>query len=187
MRFDILVLLGFAKFFVAAQDEIEIASIAQCSSNKVACGATIYSYPLLEASEPDDLSADFSGYGSGVVPVYDEILTREVYDLNGTPTQHNFTICSCPENQACDFDSEENTVKVDYHVTLRFCNLSTIYNGCSRKSPSQVRVIGNAQESGDSVVSVSNAMMFCNCPTGFKRDKVENWIGTEVSLNYKCL
>uniref|UniRef100_A0A1I7TKC8 DUF281 domain-containing protein n=1 Tax=Caenorhabditis tropicalis TaxID=1561998 RepID=A0A1I7TKC8_9PELO len=146
------------------------------------CGATVSTYPLLE---PD--AEESSGFGSGAAPpVYDEILTHEIYDLNASPELRNSTLCQCPDDSICDFESDSNVVKVDYHVTLRFCKLETISSVCKRNSIN-VRVIGAAQASGDSVQEVSQAMMFCNCPNGFSRQHVEVWEGQDISLNYKCL
>ncbi|CAB3407027.1 unnamed protein product [Caenorhabditis bovis] len=148
------------------------------------CGATLFAYPLLEDEH------DFSGYGSGMAPVYDEILTHDIYDLNGTPEQKNFTLCQCPNDERCDFSNEENSMKVDYHVTLRFCDKSQLSSVC-RKNNANLRVIGNAQLTGDpthaNLDDVTKSMIFCNCPLGFSRQGVEVWAGSEISLNYKCL
>ncbi|CCD67771.1 DUF281 domain-containing protein [Caenorhabditis elegans] len=166
---------------VADENDVQVKpALSQCKRVNP-CGATISTYPLLE---PD--AEEASGFGSGAVPVYDEILTHEIYDLNATPEMHNFTLCSCPDDGVCDFESDSNMVKVDYHVTLRFCNLETISSTCKRYDVN-LRVIGAAQPSGDSVQEVSNAMMFCNCQNGFSRQHVEVWSGQDISLNYKCL
>uniref|UniRef100_A0A8R1HPZ1 Uncharacterized protein n=1 Tax=Caenorhabditis japonica TaxID=281687 RepID=A0A8R1HPZ1_CAEJA len=164
------------------QEEVKIeGSLAPCKRLNP-CGATVSTYPLLE---PDVDEA--SGFGSGSAPpVYDEILTHELYDLNAAPELTNSTICTCPGDSVCDFESDSNVVKVDYHVTLRFCSLETISSVCKRQGIN-LRVIGAAQPSGDSVQSVSTALMFCNCPNGFQRQKVEAWNMGDISINYKCL
>ncbi|UMM12643.1 hypothetical protein L5515_001316 [Caenorhabditis briggsae] len=168
--------------FASDESDVEVKPALSPCKRINPCGATISTYPLLE---PD--AEESSGFGSGAAPpVYDEILTHEIYDLNATPELQNSTLCSCPGDSTCDFESDSNVVKVDYHVTLRFCSLENISTVCKRHDVN-VRVIGAAQASGDSVQDVSTAMMFCNCPNGFSRQPVEVWSGQDISLNYKCL
>lgn len=160
-------------------EEIQIKELLPCKRINP-CGATLSSYPLLEETES-------SGWGSGDTPVYDEVLTHDIYDYTSVAsTTSNYTLCSCEDDQKCNFDDDSNLVKIDFHVSLRFCDLQHVSTVCKKNVPN-VRIIGPAQQDGEGVAEVTTAVAFCNCANGFTRQTIEYWGGAEISLNYKCL
>ncbi|CAD6184557.1 unnamed protein product [Caenorhabditis auriculariae] len=178
-RILILLLMTIVHALASEEGEIEIKQSLPLCKRINACGATLSTYPTLE----DTTS---SGWTSGVVPLYDELLTNEIFDFSAEPDMRNFHLCACPNNSTCEFDSEDNSVKLDNHLTLRLCREADFPTVCKR-NVAVVRVIGPAHLSGDSVEAVSNAAVFCKCASGFTRTPFEQWGGNEIMLNYKCL
>ncbi|VDP15117.1 unnamed protein product [Heligmosomoides polygyrus] len=136
-----------------------------------ACTARVDSYPVIEE--------DTSGWGSGLVPLYDEAFAVTSFDYTQTPDTSIFELCACPNNDTCD----SNDI-----VMLTFCeDVRTQLPLHCKGSRGLPRVIGLAHLSGkSSVSSVSSTAVFCTCPSGYERMRPEYWGGSEISISYKC-
>uniref|UniRef100_A0A1I7WVG7 MANSC domain-containing protein n=1 Tax=Heterorhabditis bacteriophora TaxID=37862 RepID=A0A1I7WVG7_HETBA len=88
-------------------------SLPQCTRVQ-ACSGTLNQFPLLED--------DFSGWGSGMFPLYDEAFETASFDYNQTPESKQFELCECINNKTCDSSNEDRNLQVDRSITLTFCD-----------------------------------------------------------------
>ncbi|CAJ0930164.1 unnamed protein product, partial [Mesorhabditis belari] len=157
-------------------------SLSQCARIH-ACGATLTSFPQLVPP------TEGSGWGSGESPpLYDELLSPLThFDYGADSETKEFELCSCANNETCDFADESKKLRFDSMLTLHFCEEPTkqIPNECKGRR-GIVRVIGSAHGTGQTLASVTQTLVFCSCPVGFKKVSTNMWDHQELSLNYKC-
>lgn len=77
---------------------LSVAQLPVCTRVQ-ACAARLNIYPLLEE--------DSSGWGSGLVPLYDEAFEPASFDYAQTPETATFELCDCGNNRTCDGDVEQ--------------------------------------------------------------------------------
>ncbi|PAV90476.1 hypothetical protein WR25_14611 [Diploscapter pachys] len=112
-----------------------VKSLNVCSRRQ-ACGAVLNSYPQMED--------DSSGWGSGMgPPLYDELLSHDVFDYSQNPEAQQKELCLCQNNETCPFGDESKMLSIDRMITMTFCDdvskqLSTV---CPRYQ-NVARVIG---------------------------------------------
>ncbi|CAI4225255.1 unnamed protein product [Auanema sp. JU1783] len=144
-----------------------------------ACSAQLKTFPTFEE--------DGSGYGSGMIPLYDEVFETVPFDFSQTPYVDNFELCECAGNATCDSSIESRNMKLDETTQLTFCEdvSKQIALPCSGRR-GVIRVIGPAESSGIAVASISSTLVFCNCPLGYRRMPATSWGGEQLSVEYKC-
>ncbi|ETN70227.1 hypothetical protein RB195_008009 [Necator americanus] len=157
---------------------LSVAQLPLCTRVQ-ACSARLDIYPLLEE--------DSSGWGSGLVPLYDEVFGPVLFDYTQSSETANFDLCECANNGTCDSEIEHRNLRLDESVKLTFCD------DVQRQLPLECkgqrgfpRVIGIAHPSGETVSTVSSTAVFCTCPSGYERLRPEYWGGSEISISYKC-
>ncbi|EYB85518.1 hypothetical protein Y032_0296g1682 [Ancylostoma ceylanicum] len=157
---------------------LSVAQLPVCTRVQ-ACAARLDIYPLLEE--------DSSGWGSGLVPLYDEAFEPTTFDYTQTPESTTFELCECANNKTCDSDVDQRNLRLDESIKLTFCD------DIQQQLPLQCkgqrglpRVIGIAHPSGETVTTVSSTAVFCTCPSGYERLRPEYWGGAEISISYKC-
>ncbi|CAJ0594339.1 unnamed protein product [Cylicocyclus nassatus] len=155
-----------------------VAQLPVCSRVQ-ACAARLNIFPLVEE--------DSSGWGSGLVPLYDEAFESVTFDYSQTPETSEFELCQCANNGTCDTDVDSRTLNLDDTVQLTFCN--DVHEQLPMQCRGQrglPRIIGTPHPSGETVSAVTSTAIFCTCPSGYERLRPEYWGGAEISISYKC-
>ncbi|KHJ78383.1 hypothetical protein OESDEN_21996 [Oesophagostomum dentatum] len=92
---------------------LALAQLPVCTRVQ-ACAAHLDIFPLLEE--------DSSGWGSGMVPLYDEAFEPTLFDYSQTPEAADFELCQCSDNRTCDSDAENRILALDETMQLTFCD-----------------------------------------------------------------
>ncbi|KAJ1369690.1 hypothetical protein KIN20_031218 [Parelaphostrongylus tenuis] len=158
--------------------KLSLAQLPVCTRVQ-ACSAHVNEFPLADV--------DSSGWGSGDVPVYDEVFNPAPFDYSQTPEATTYHLCECANNQTCDSEKEERIIHLDEIVRLTFCeNVHSQLPLECKGTRGLPRVIGIAHPSGEAISVVSSTAVFCTCPFGYERLRPEYWSGSEISISYKC-
>ncbi|KJH53361.1 hypothetical protein DICVIV_00484 [Dictyocaulus viviparus] len=136
-----VVVLAWLLPLLSMADQLPVCTRVQ------ACAARVNMFPLI-----DD---DSSGWGSGLIPLYDEAFNSISFDYSQIPETSIYELCECPNNGTCESDKEERNIQLDGIVRLTFCDdvQSQLPLECkgSRGLP---RVIGIAHPSGGFLIDV---------------------------------
>ncbi|GMT28698.1 hypothetical protein PFISCL1PPCAC_19995 [Pristionchus fissidentatus] len=131
-----------------------------------------------------------SGYdpGSGESPpLYDDLLPVAFIDYDKEVASAEYELCQCADNSTCSIDDIDKRITLDNMVSLAFCKPVAQRQACT-SSRGLIRVVGETQVGhSDTPVSISKALLFCTCPSGYKRLPVSTWESALLSFPYKCL
>uniref|UniRef100_A0A0K0F675 Uncharacterized protein n=1 Tax=Strongyloides venezuelensis TaxID=75913 RepID=A0A0K0F675_STRVS len=201
---NFLVLFFSSLFFLTfISGESKYSNLSICLPYQ-ACRGQVKLFHIIENSlETTTLKNNViegSGEGSGEnFPFYDEFvepLTK--FNYEGSSEINDTPICRCPEaadtdegyEESCNYEEKSRVMNIDKSVQLSFCEpIKKLYPSECFGRRNVLRVIGEVHESGETLISVADSVIFCHCKSEtFTRIAIEPWPGLGgYSFTYKCL
>ncbi|CEF66488.1 Hypothetical protein SRAE_2000115600 [Strongyloides ratti] len=188
MNFLVL-FFSFLFYLILISGESKYSNLSICLPYQ-ACRGQVKIFHILDNSIENislkgDSDVEGSGEGSGEsFPLYDESvepLTKFNYD--GSSEVNDTPICRCPETEdtdegyedTCNYDDKSKVMNIDKSIQLSFCKpIEELYPLECFGRRNVLRVIGEIHESGETLNSVADSVIFCHCKSEtFKRIDIE--------------